>query len=92
MINTRTIRISNTVFQKYKYISNPTVTPGDAVIAASPKLAAALKGKMTHYLQESPLSELSRLSKIFSDAADISKQKGAPSSAAIHEQAVAVDP
>ena len=92
MINTLTTRISNTVFQKHKYISNPTVTPGDAFIAASQHLAAALKSKMPQYLQESPFSELSRLSKIFSDAAAVPKQNGAPFSAAIPEQAGAVNP
>ena len=69
MINTQTVRISNTVFHKHKYISNPTVTPDDAVIAAAQNLAVALKSKMPHYLQESPFSELSCLRKIFSDAA-----------------------
>ena len=48
MINTRKIRISNTLFHKHKYISNLTVTPGDAVIAAAQNLAAALKSKMPH--------------------------------------------
>ena len=74
MINTRTIRISATVFHKHKYISNPTVTPGDVVITAAHNLAAALKSKMPHYLQEYPFSELSRLSKIFSDAAAVPTQ------------------
>ena len=74
MINTRTVRISNTVFHKHKYISNPTVTLYDAVIAAAQNLAAALKSKMPYYLQESPFSELSRLSKIFSDAAAVPTQ------------------
>ena len=71
MINTRTVRISNTVFHKHKYISNPSVTPDDAVIASAQNLAAALKSKMPQYLQESPFSELSLLSKIFSDAAAV---------------------
>ena len=83
MLNTQIISISATVFHKHKYISNPTVTPGDAVIVAAQNLAAALKRKMPHYLQGSPLSKLSRLSKIFSDAAAVPKQNGAPSSAAI---------
>ena len=73
MINTRIITISNTVFHKHKYISNPTVIPGDAVIAAAQNLAAALKSKMPHYFKVSPLSELSRLRKIFSDAAAVPK-------------------
>ena len=51
MINMRTVRISNTVFHKHKYISNPTVTLDDAFIASAQNLAAALKSKMPHYLQ-----------------------------------------
>jgi hypothetical protein len=35
MIGTRSTRISATVFHKHKYISNPTVTPADTVIAAA---------------------------------------------------------
>ena len=92
MINTRETRISATVFHKHKYISNPTVTPPDSVISASQNLATALKGKIPHYLQESPLSELSRLSKIFSDAAAVPKHSVEPSSAAVPEQEASVDP
>ena len=92
MLNTRIISISATVFHKHKYIANPTVTPGDAVIAAAQNLAKALKIKMPHYLQESPLYELSRLSKILSDAAAVPKQNRAPSSASIPEQEAAVEP
>ena len=92
MINMRTVRISNTIFHKHKYISNPTVNLGDAVIAAAQNLAAALKRKIPHYLQEYLFSKLSRLSKIFSDAAAVPKQNGSPAKAAIPELAGAVDP
>ena len=85
MINTQTVRISNTVFHKHKHISNPTVTPDDTVIAADQNLAAALKSKMPHYLQESPFSELARLSKIFSDAAAVPTQNKSTAKAAIPE-------
>ena len=92
MINTRTVRISNTVFHKHKYISNPTVTPYDAVIAAAQNLAAALKSKMPYYLQESPFSELSRLSKIFSDAAAVPTQNRSTTKAANPELEMTVKP
>eukprot|EP00804_Cyclotella_cryptica_P002823 CCRYP_009357-RB/>CCRYP_009357-RB protein AED:0.24 eAED:0.24 QI:0/0/0/1/0/0/2/0/561 len=42
-----TTRISATVFFKHKYITNPTVTPADAVIAA----AANLSHLLTHNVQ-----------------------------------------
>ena len=48
MQQTRATRVSATVFHKHKYISNPTVIPVDAVIAASRNFASTLKGKMIH--------------------------------------------
>ena len=65
MKETRATRGLGTVFHKHKYISNPAVTPADAVIAAAGNLASLIKGKMPQHLQESPLSELTRLSAIF---------------------------
>ena len=69
MKDSRATRISATVFHKHKYISNPTVTAADAVIAAASNLAAVLKGKLPQHLKESSLNELTRLSTIFSQAA-----------------------
>ncbi len=69
IVNTRVTRISATVFHKHKYISNPTVTPSDAVVAEAKNLAKSLKGKLPHYLQELPLAKLTCLSRIFSEAA-----------------------
>ena len=48
MINTRTVIISNTLFHKHKYISNPNVTPDDAVISAAQNHATALRSNMPH--------------------------------------------
>ncbi len=42
---TRSTRISNTVWFKHKYITQPTVTPADMIVKAMNDLAAALKGK-----------------------------------------------
>ena len=60
--------MSATVFHKHKYISNPTATPDDAIIAAAGNLITVIKAHMPHRLQEHPLSKLTRLSTIFSDA------------------------
>ena len=68
MINTRATRVSATVFHKHKYLSNPTATPADAIIAAAGNLITSMKGHLPHRLQESYHSELMRLSTIFSDA------------------------
>ena len=66
----RATRISATIFHKHKYISNPTVTPADAVITDMENLTATLKNKIPHHLQLSPLNELTRLSTILSDTTD----------------------
>jgi hypothetical protein len=42
---TRSTRISDTVWFKHKYITQPTVTPADMIVKAMNDLAAALKGK-----------------------------------------------
>ena len=69
MINTQATRVSATVFHKHKYISDPTATSADAIIAAAGNLITTIKGHLPHCLQESHFSELMRLSTIFSDAA-----------------------
>ena len=68
MLNTLATRFSATVFHKHKYISKPNVTPADAFIAAAGNMALALKGTIPACLQQSPLADLTRLSKIFSEA------------------------
>ena len=78
MINMHTTRLSLTVFCKHKYISNPTIYPIDTVITKNKNLSAALKGKMPHYHQESPLDKLNCLSRIFSNAATISEPDARP--------------
>jgi hypothetical protein len=42
---TRSERISDTVFFKHKYITQPTVTPADTIVKALDDLTQALKGK-----------------------------------------------
>ena len=42
-------RIPATIFHKHKYLSNPTVTPADAVIAAIENLTATLKNFSSTY-------------------------------------------
>ena len=68
IINTRATRVLTTVFHKHNYLSNPTATLADAIIAAAGNLITAIKVHLPHSLQESHHSELTRLSTIFSDA------------------------
>ena len=46
MQQTRATQVSETVIHRHKYISNPSVTPADAIIYAARNLASSLKGKM----------------------------------------------
>ena len=64
MKDTRATRISATVFHKHKYITNPSVTPEDHVIATAGKLAAELKGRMATHLGKTDLHQLERLGTI----------------------------
>ena len=58
MINTRATRVSANVFHKHKYLSNPTATPADDIIAAARNLITEIKGHLHHRLQESHNSGL----------------------------------
>eukprot|EP00804_Cyclotella_cryptica_P002702 CCRYP_009617-RA/>CCRYP_009617-RA protein AED:0.39 eAED:0.39 QI:0/0/0/1/1/1/2/0/572 len=58
-------RISATVFFKHKYITNPTVTPADAIVAATANLAHVLMSNTTAaHLNTTQLADLTRLHKI----------------------------
>ncbi len=43
---TRATKISDTVFFKHQFITNPTVSPESHVVAAAQQLATALKGNI----------------------------------------------
>ena len=57
------------VFFKHKYISNPTVTAADAVMAAAQNMADALKTRMNRHLGKKSLTTLYNLQKSFAHAA-----------------------
>ena len=57
------------VFFKHKYLTNPTVTPADAILAAAADLASLLKGHHARHLGRDKLHDLTNLQAIFSDAA-----------------------
>ena len=79
MQQTHATRVSVTVIHRHKYISNPAITPVEAVISAAKNLVFTLKGKMPQYLQESLLAELTRTSQIFSEAVAVPKIPGSQS-------------
>ncbi len=65
---TRATRVSDTVFFKHQYITNPTVSPGSLVVAAVQQLTSALKGNI---LAGNETAEaLKRFSKLFTKIAE----------------------
>jgi hypothetical protein len=54
-------RISGTAFFKHKYLTNPSVTPKDQIIAAAAHLTNATQGTITANMRTSTLKLLSDL-------------------------------
>jgi hypothetical protein len=48
IVKTKAMRVSNTVFFKYQYITNPQVTPKTLFIKVALELTSALKGTVSH--------------------------------------------
>jgi hypothetical protein len=66
---TRATRTSGAAFFKHKYITNPTITPKDRVIAAAGALAHALHNWMPPHMQAPTIQVLQDLQNIFQQAA-----------------------
>ena len=65
---TRSTRISETVFFKHKYITNPTATPTDVIIAATNRMAEALKNHKPNNMCETSVQALARLESLVNNA------------------------
>jgi hypothetical protein len=66
---TRATRISDTVFFKHQYITNPTVSPESHLVAAAQQLATALKGNIP--AGNKTAESLTKLSKLFTKIATV---------------------
>ena len=73
MKNTRSLRVSATVFHKHKYISNPDVTPADRIIAAAGALAKLLTGNLPQSLNDTSLTHMERLGSILKPEVPVPK-------------------
>jgi hypothetical protein len=73
---TRTTRISGAAFFKHKYLTNPSVTPEDQVIAAAAHLTNALQGINQPQLTTSTLQALGDLRNVFYKAANATNAPG----------------
>ena len=69
-IKTKATRVSETAFFKHKYITNPTVTPEDAIISAANRMSQALRQYKPNNMCEDDVQALSRLEHIFTKAAN----------------------
>jgi hypothetical protein len=65
---TQATQISGAAFFKHKYLTNPSVTPEDLVIAAAENLTQALETSIPQLLQVSTIQALKDLSGMFTDA------------------------
>jgi hypothetical protein len=65
----RATRVSGTAFFKHKYLTNPSVTPKDQIIAAAARLTDAIQGTITANMCTSTLKLLGNLQSIFHNAA-----------------------
>jgi hypothetical protein len=66
-VKTRAMRVSNTVFFKHQYITNPQVTPKTLVIKAALDLTSALKGMVS--CNGKTAEALEKVSKLFTKIA-----------------------
>ena len=62
---TRSIRGSESVIFKHKYITNPSVTPADEIVHAAKLLTNALRGNIPPFLVKSGIEHLKELTNIF---------------------------
>ncbi len=66
---TRATQTSGVAFFKHKYLTNPSVTPEDLVIAVAENLTRALKISIPQHIQVSTIQALKDILEIFMDAA-----------------------
>jgi hypothetical protein len=67
IVKTRATRISNTVFFKHQYITNPQVTPKTLVIKVASNLTSVLKGTVSR--NGKTTEALQKFSKLFTKIA-----------------------
>jgi len=68
LVTTRATCILGAAFFKHKYLTNPTVTPEDRIIAAAGALARALDNQMPPHMHKSTIQALSNLQDVFQQA------------------------
>ncbi len=77
IVKTRATRISDTVFFKHQYITNPQVTPETLVIKAASDLTSALKGTIScnGKMAEAPQKFSKLFTKIATAKSELAKAK-----------------
>ncbi len=72
MTRTRATRISDTVFFKHQYITNPMISPESHMVAAAQQLVTALKGNIP--AGNETAEALTRVSELFTKIALAKKE------------------
>ena len=87
--STRAERVSDTVFFKHRYLTQPIVSPEDTIVAAAQQLTTALKGNAKDHKELEALTKVADLSEeIARDKAEIVR-KGQLTSNGIQQYAEA---
>jgi hypothetical protein len=68
-MTTQATQISGAAFFKHKYLTNPSITPEDLVIAVAENLTQALETSTPQHLRVSTIQALKDLSEVFTDSA-----------------------
>ena len=85
---TRAERIADTVFFKHKYLTTPTTTPEDAVVAAAQQLAQAIGGNSKG--GNKVMAALQEAAKLFENIAQENKENSKPTSNGVTHQSATV--
>ncbi|KAL7530483.1 LOW QUALITY PROTEIN: hypothetical protein ACHAXR_003517 [Thalassiosira sp. AJA248-18] len=75
---TRAERIADTLFFKHKYLTSPSITPEDAVVAAAQQLAQAIGGNSKG--ENKAMAALKEAAKLFENIAQENKENATTSS------------
>jgi len=73
IVKTRATRVSDSIFFKHQYITNPQVTPETLVLKAAAELTSALKGTVSRETETA--DALAKVSELFAKIAEASQRQ-----------------
>jgi hypothetical protein len=75
MKDTHTTRVSGAVWFKHKYLTNPSITPEDQIIAAIGRLAKTLTTGVPPQLHDGTVDKLCKLQEILESRMDVNDER-----------------